>query len=75
MIKTLEKLIAADPRFHSYSDERASGDGIWLYCVSGYWCPDMECGTIHERTVVEVMALAKTVEAMTVEERIRVEGR
>lgn len=67
-IKSLEKLIAANPEiFSDYSDERGGPDsnGVWLYCKADYYCPMMECGTIHESTVREVLALAKTVRKYT----------
>jgi len=33
----------------------------WVYCKPGYFCPSMECGTIHEDTVKETLAMMRTV--------------
>ena len=34
----------------------------WCHLVQGYWCPYMECGTIHESTIREVARLLRTAE-------------
>ena len=34
----------------------------WCHLVTGYWCPYMECGTIHETTIREVARLLRTAE-------------
>lgn len=57
--KQLDRLIQDDHRFDSYEIER--DNGVWLWCRTGYVCPSMECGTIHEDTVAEVLSMAKTV--------------
>ena len=45
----------ADPRVESFSDERGTGDGLWLYLAEPYYCPDTETGTVHEFSVREVL--------------------
>lgn len=57
--KQLDRLIQDDYRFNGYSLE--GRDGVWLFCREGYICPSMDCGTIHEDTVAEVLSMAKTV--------------
>ena len=70
MSKQLKKLVATDARFHSFhyeidgygnTDAEADRPSIWLYCASGYTCPQKECGTIHTKTVKEALKLAATV--------------
>jgi len=45
------KQIESDPRVQSVSDERNSGEGVWVYLHAEYISPMMGCGTIHEDTV------------------------
>lgn len=47
--------------FDEISDERSTGDGVWAYCAPGYVIPDMECGTAHEDTIRELVAVMRTV--------------
>lgn len=49
------KQIAEDPRVDSISDERAIGDGIWIYLKAPYVNRFLECGTIHEDKVADLM--------------------
>jgi|TARA_R100000030_G_scaffold19852_1_gene14149 hypothetical protein len=42
-----------DPRVDWISDERGTGEGIWVYLKEGYINDHLECGTIHEHTVAE----------------------
>lgn len=37
-------------------------DGYWIYLKHDYWCPPMECGTIHEYTIKECCEKLATVE-------------
>lgn len=41
-----------DPRIESVSDERSSGDGIWLYLKKG-WKSSQDTHCVHEDTVKE----------------------
>ena len=50
------------PLVQSVSDERAMGDGLWVYLIEGYWHPLMQCSTIHEDTVGDVVYMLKGVE-------------
>ena len=59
--KRLEKLAKENPEIiQGYDFDHE--DGHWLYLNPGWICPDMECGTIHEETVHEVINKFKTVE-------------
>lgn len=60
--KQLERLVATDPRFDCYTDERDTGDGFWLYTAPGYWNPQLETHCIHESAVREVLALVGGIE-------------
>ena len=53
--------------FSEVSDERDTGDGVWAYCAPGYIIPDMDCGTAHEGTIRELVAVMRTA-------RLAVEG-
>lgn len=65
--KKLEKLAQENPEvIQSYYFHPE--DGHWLYLNSGWICPEMECGTIHEYTVGEVMDKFKTVERVSEQE-------
>jgi hypothetical protein len=50
---TLDRLVATDPRVLDYDDERAFGDGWWLFLNPG-WNWD-GCHTVHEPTVSGVV--------------------
>ncbi len=72
MSKQLERMIAANAtQFESWHTEidgygESHNDHLpsyWVYCKPGFIIPDMECGTIHTKTVTEALALMKTVEA------------
>ena len=45
--------LALDSRVESVSDERGSGDGIWVYLRGGYVNLTLDSGYIHEHTVAE----------------------
>ena len=51
--------------FDEISDERSMGQGVWAYCAPGYIIPDMDCGTAHEDTVRELVAVMRTVRKAT----------
>lgn len=40
-----------DPRVADYSDERNTGDGIWLYLKRPWFCPDTGLAVVHEMNV------------------------
>ena len=42
------------------SDERGYGEGYWVYLKARYICADMECGTIHEYTIKDIVEKFKT---------------
>ena len=65
----LNRIVETDPRFESWDDERATGDGYWLYCAPGYWNPYLECSFIHEDTVKEVLRQVPLVERDPRQER------
>lgn len=44
-----------DPRVHDHSDERGSGDGLWLYLRRPWRCPDTDLSFVHEWTVRETL--------------------
>jgi len=43
--------------FSFVSDERSDGNGFWVYLQDGWINEDMECGTIHEDTVGQCIAM------------------
>lgn len=51
----LDKL-RADPRVHSVDDERALGEGVWVYLKPGFCAPSDSASesTIHENTIADV---------------------
>jgi len=60
IMKTGIKTIDSLPKKHSIkiadvSDERAIGDGVWIYLADGFYCfefdPFYPSSTIHEQTV------------------------
>jgi hypothetical protein len=44
--------ILADPRVDQFFHD---GDGWWCWLKPGYWSSNMECGTLHEDTIREVV--------------------
>ena len=36
-------------------------DGYWCYLKEGWWCSDMDCRTIHEDTVRDVLKVFESV--------------
>lgn len=67
MAKKLRTLkdIENDPRVDSIHKENDGfnpngGLSYWCYLKKGYIVPDMECGTIHECTVKEVIEMLDT---------------
>ena len=44
-----------DPRVESFSDERSSGDGIWLYLRWPYYNSDLDTVCCHEWTVKDLL--------------------
>lgn len=44
-----------DPRVKDFSDERSSGDGLWLYLHRPWWCHDTDTSSVHEWSVAEVL--------------------
>lgn len=64
MSKVIEAYIAKHPeKFASYHNEDHNERGLdyWVYCREPYFCPSMECGTIHEDTVADTMRMMRTV--------------
>jgi hypothetical protein len=57
MSKQIKAMFTKYPeRFESWHRERHDGQNdYWVYCRDPYYCPSMECGTIHEYTVGEVL--------------------
>ena len=72
MSKQIQAMIASSPdKFESWHTE-IDGYGeshnshlpsYWVYCRPGFIIPEMECGTVHTKTVAEALVLMKTVEA------------
>lgn len=56
--KTLEKY---QHLIDFISDEREDKNGYFVYLKTGFICPDMECGTIHESTLKACAEQLKTV--------------
>jgi hypothetical protein len=59
-MKTLQD-IKKHPAVYFVSDERKNGEGIWIYLRGDYWCDDMECRTIHEHTIPEIIEKFRSV--------------
>jgi len=36
-------------------------DGYWLYLREDWWCGEMDCRTIHENTIREILEVFETV--------------
>jgi len=47
--------IRKDPRVKEVSDERGSGEGIWVYLTNEYFNDFLDSGKIHEETVSECL--------------------
>lgn len=63
MSKQIEKMVKDSPeKFESWHSEITDGKkDYWVYCAPPYYCPEMECGTIHEFTVKETLEKMRTV--------------
>ena len=64
MSKQIKDFIKKHPeKFDSWHTEDNNDRGLdyWVYCKDPYFCPDMECQTIHEDTVKDAMAKMRTV--------------
>jgi hypothetical protein len=48
----MEKRILNHPAVESL--HREGEDGLWCYLKTGWICPEMECGIIHEYTLHDV---------------------
>lgn len=57
--KTL--LAACAKRADAVDEVGKDDDGYWVWLKTGWVCPDMECGTIHEYTVADAIAMLKTI--------------
>ena len=44
-----------DPRVEDSSDERNTGDGLWLYLKRPWWCSDTDLAVVHEWTVKDTL--------------------
>lgn len=56
------------PWVDAFSDERGSGEGLWVYLKPEYFCALMECRVLHEDTVAELRKVWDTVRPATAEE-------
>jgi hypothetical protein len=45
--------LSLDSRVDWISDERGSGDGVWVYLKDGYRNAVLDSGLIHEHTIEE----------------------
>lgn len=43
-------------------DGEDGGPSYWVYLVNGWICPEMECHTIHEDTLVKLKPMVKSIE-------------
>lgn len=50
-VQPTQRAILADPRVQYISDERATGEGIWIYLKTDFVNTFLECSMIHERTL------------------------
>lgn len=57
--KTLQRW--AD-KIDEVSDERATGEGYWIYLKAGWWSPEDETHCIHEDTIRDCAAKMKCIE-------------
>ena len=58
-----------DPRVDHTSDERATGEGFWVYLKPEFINDHMECGLIHEWTFADIRwQMNKTVRRRRAEE-------
>ena len=49
------------PLVRDVSDERASGDGVWIYLKNGWVCSNSECNAISEDTLADAVECLKQV--------------
>lgn len=64
MSKTIQDYIKKNPdKFESWHTEDNNDRGLdyWVYCKDPYYSPDMECQTIREDTVKDVMIKMRNV--------------
>lgn len=53
---TLQRLQAQYPdRIHAIDDERCDDNGYWLMLTPAWFSPEMECRTLHEMTVRDLV--------------------
>lgn len=55
-----EASIKAHPLVADTSDERDTGEGVWVYLKAGWICRDTETGSIHERTWSKALACLRS---------------
>ena len=55
--KVLAKIVTDNP--HAFSEYYCDSDGHWMYTVSGVIVTAMQCGTVHEHTVKDAIAMIK----------------
>lgn len=57
------------PLVRDVSDERARGDGVWIYLKNGWVCSNSECNAISEDTLADAVECLKHVyfDANTIE--------
>lgn len=58
--KQLDRWIQQNPGV--VTSAHREGRDYWIGLAGHLWCPEMDCGTIHETTVAEVLRLLGTVE-------------
>lgn len=54
-------LVQSDTRVVDLSDERSSGDGIWLYTINGYCVECKGLHTLHAETSQEMIELMRMI--------------
>jgi hypothetical protein len=55
--KQLAAIVAKNPKY--LSEYYCDADGHWMHTTTGFIFPDMECGTLHEQTVGDMLAHLK----------------
>lgn len=55
--KVLAKIVTDNP--HAFSEYYADSDGHWMYTVPGIIVSGMECGTVHEHTVKDMIGMIR----------------
>jgi hypothetical protein len=53
--------IRRHPLVRDISDERANGDGFWIYLKNGWVCSNSECNAVSEDTLEEAVACLRRV--------------